>query len=57
MQGIAYSGNLNGFHIDGLSDTKVGFFQDGVYASASDNGTIYTAQTIQSTIEEVAVLL
>ena len=56
MQGIAYSGNLNGFHIDGLSDTKVGFFQDGVYASASDNGTIYTAQTIQSTIEEVKVL-
>ena len=22
MQGIAYGGNLNGFHIDGLSDTK-----------------------------------
>ena len=40
MQGIAYAGNLNGFHIDGLSDTKVGFFQDGVYASASDGGTI-----------------
>ncbi|HVW06965.1 MAG TPA: carboxypeptidase-like regulatory domain-containing protein [Bryobacteraceae bacterium] len=55
-QGIAYSGNLNGFHIDGLSDTKVGFFQDGVYASASDNGTVYTAQTIQSTVEEVKVL-
>ena len=56
MQGIAYAGNLNGFHIDGLSDTKVGYFQDGVYASASDGGTIYTAQTIQSTVEEVKVM-
>ena len=55
MQGVAYAGNLNGFHIDGLSDTKVGFFQDGVYAAASDGGTIYTAQAIQSTIEEVKV--
>lgn len=56
MQGIAYGGNLNGFHIDGLSDTKVGYFQDGVYAAANDGGTIYTAQTIQSTVEEVKVL-
>jgi hypothetical protein len=56
MQGIAYGGNLNGFHIDGLSDTKVGFFQDGVYAAASDGGTIYTAQAIQSTVEEVKVM-
>ena len=56
MQGVTYAGNLNGFHIDGLSDTKVGFFQDGVYAAANDGGTIYTAQTIQSTIEEVKIL-
>ena len=56
MQGITYGGNLNGFHIDGLSDTKVGYFQDGVYAAANDGGTIYTAQTIQSTVEEVKVL-
>jgi hypothetical protein len=47
MQGIAYGGNLNGFHIDGLSDTKVGYFQDGVYAAANDGGTIYTAQIIR----------
>ena len=56
MQGIAYGGNLQGFHIDGLSDSKVGFFQDGVYSVSNNGGTIYTAQTIQSTVEEVKVL-
>ena len=56
IQGFGYGGNLQGFHIDGLSDSKVGFFQDGVYAVANNGGTIYTAQTIQSTVEEVKVL-
>jgi hypothetical protein len=55
-QGITYSGNLQGFHLDGLSDVKMGFFQDGTYAVSNNNGTVYTAQAIQSTIEEVKVL-
>jgi hypothetical protein len=55
-QGVTYGGNLNGFHIDGLSDVKIGFFQDGSYAAANDSGTVYTAQAIQSTIEEVKEL-
>ena len=55
-QGITYGGNLNGFHIDGLSDVKIGFFQDGTYAAANDGGTVYTAQAIQSTIQEVKEL-
>ena len=55
-QGLTYGGNLNGFHIDGLQDTKIGFFQDGSYAAANNNGTVYTSQPIQSTIGEVKVL-
>jgi hypothetical protein len=55
-QGVTYGGNLNGFHIDGLQDIKVGFFQDGTYAAANDSGTVYTAQAIQSTLEEVKEL-
>jgi hypothetical protein len=55
-QGVAYDGNLNSFHMDGLSDVKIGFFQDGTYAAAADGGTVYTAQAIQSTLEEVKVL-
>jgi hypothetical protein len=55
-QGVTYGGNLNGFHIDGLQDSKIGFFQDGTYAAANNNGTIYTTQAIQSTVEEVKVL-
>ncbi len=54
--GLTYAGNLQGWHIDGLQDIKVGFFQDGTYAVANNNGTVYTAQTIQSTVEEVKVL-
>jgi len=41
-QGVTYGGNLNGFHIDGLSDVKVGFFQDGTYAAANNNGTTWS---------------
>ena len=54
--GLTYAGNLQGWHIDGLSDVKIGFFQDGTYAVANNNGTVYTAQTIQSTVEEVKVI-
>jgi hypothetical protein len=39
---VTYGGNLNGFHIDGLSDVKVGFFQDGTYAAANNNGTTWS---------------
>ncbi|HKD05480.1 MAG TPA: TonB-dependent receptor [Bryobacteraceae bacterium] len=56
VQGFGYAGNLQGFHIDGLQDSKIGFFQDGTYAVSNNNGTIYTAQNIQSTVEEVKVL-
>ncbi len=56
IQGFGYAGNLQGFHIDGLQDSKIGYFSDGTYAVANNNGTIYTSQTIQSTIEEVKVL-
>ncbi|HZL55435.1 MAG TPA: carboxypeptidase-like regulatory domain-containing protein [Bryobacteraceae bacterium] len=56
IQGFGYAGNLQGFHIDGLQDSKIGYFQDGTYAVSNNNGTIYTAQTIQSTVEEVKVL-
>ncbi len=42
VQGFGYSGNLQGFHIDGLQDTKIGYFQDGSYAVANNNGTVYT---------------
>ncbi len=55
-QGVTYAGNLQGWHIDGLQDTKIGFFQDGTYAVSNNNGTVYTAQAIQSTIEEVKVI-
>ncbi len=55
-QGVTYAGNLQGWHIDGLSDVKIGFFQDGTYAVSNNNGTVYTAQSIQSTIEEVKVI-
>ncbi len=55
-QGITYAGNLQGWHIDGLQDTKIGFFQDGTYAVSNNNGTVYTSQTIQSTLEEVKVI-
>jgi hypothetical protein len=54
--GLTYAGNLQGWHIDGLSDVKIGFFQDGTYAVTNNNGTVYTAQTIQSTVEEVKVI-
>jgi hypothetical protein len=54
--GITYAGNLQGWHIDGLSDVKIGFFQDGTYAVSNNNGTVYTAQAIQTTVEEVKVL-
>jgi hypothetical protein len=54
--GITYAGNLQGWHIDGLSDVKIGFFQDGTYAVSNNNGTVYTAQAIQSTVEEVKVI-
>jgi hypothetical protein len=56
IQGFGYAGNLQGFHIDGLQDSKIGYFSDGTYAVANNNGTIYTAQTIQSTVGEVKVL-
>ena len=56
IQGFGYSGNLQGFHIDGLQDNKIGYFQDGTYAVANNNGTIYTTDPIQSTVEEVKVL-
>jgi hypothetical protein len=56
IQGFGYSGNLQGFHIDGLPDNKIGYFQDGTFAVSNNNGTIYTAQPIQSTVEEVKVL-
>ena len=53
---LAVRANLQGWHIDGLSDVKIGFFQDGTYAVANNNGTVYTAQTIQTTVEEVKVI-
>ena len=56
VQGFGYSGNLQGFHIDGLQDTKIGYFQDGAYAVANNNGTVYTTDPIQSTVEEVKIL-
>ena len=42
IQGFGYSGNLQGFHINGLQDSKIGYFQDGTYAVGNNNGTIYT---------------
>ncbi|SPE28767.1 conserved exported hypothetical protein [Candidatus Sulfopaludibacter sp. SbA3] len=56
IAGFGYSGNLQGFHIDGLQDSKIGYFQDGTYAVGNNNGTIYTTDPIQSTVEEVKVL-
>ncbi|HEY4087925.1 MAG TPA: carboxypeptidase-like regulatory domain-containing protein, partial [Bryobacteraceae bacterium] len=56
ISGFGYAGTLQGFHIDGLSDSKIGFFQDGAYAVTANGGTVYTAQTIQSTVEEVKVI-
>jgi hypothetical protein len=56
VAGFGYSGNLQGFHIDGLQDSKIGYFQDGTFAVANNNGTIYTTDPIQSTVEEVKVL-
>ena len=56
IQGFGYSGNLQGFHINGLQDSKIGYFQDGTYAVGNNNGTIYTTDPIQSTVEEVKVL-
>ncbi|HYW44076.1 MAG TPA: carboxypeptidase-like regulatory domain-containing protein [Bryobacteraceae bacterium] len=56
IQGFGYSGNLQGFHINGLQDSKVGYFQDGNFAVGNNNGTIYTADPIQSTVEEVKIL-
>ena len=56
IQGFGYSGNLQGFHIDGLKDSNIGYFQDGVFAVGNNNGTIYTTDPIQSTVEEVKVL-
>ncbi len=56
VQGLGYAGNLGGFHIAGLRDTNIGYFQDGTYAVANNNGTLFTADPIQSTVEEVKVL-
>ncbi len=56
VSGFGYSGNLQGYHIDGLKDSNIGYFQDGVYAVANNNGTIYTSDPIQSTVEEVKIL-
>ena len=56
IQGFGYSGNLQGFHIDGLKDSNIGYFQDGTFAVGNNNGTIYTTDPIQSTVEEVKVL-
>jgi hypothetical protein len=56
VAGFGYSGNLQGYHIDGLQDSKIGYFQDGTYAVANNNGTIYTTDPIQSTVDEVKVL-
>ena len=56
IAGFGYSGNLQGFHIDGLQDSKIGYFQDGTYAVANNGGTIYTTDPIQSTVDEVKVL-
>ena len=55
IAGFGYSGNLQGFHIDGLQDSKIGYFQDGTYAVGNNNGTIYTTDPIQSTVDEVKV--
>ena len=56
IAGFGYSGNLQGFHINGLQDSKIGYFQDGTYAVGNNNGTIYTTDPIQSTVEEVKIL-
>jgi hypothetical protein len=56
VAGFGYSGNLQGYHIDGLQDSKIGYFQDGTYAVGNNNGTIYTTDPIQSTVDEVKVL-
>ncbi len=56
IAGFGYSGNLQGFHINGLQDTKIGYFQDGTFAVANNNGTVYTTDPIQSTVEEVKIL-
>jgi hypothetical protein len=56
VAGFGYSGNLQGYHIDGLQDSKIGYFQDGTYAVANNGGTIYTTDPIQSTVDEVKVL-
>ena len=56
VSGFGYSGNLQGYHIDGLQDSKIGYFQDGTYAVGNNNGTIYTTDPIQSTVDEVKVL-
>ena len=53
----AYAGNLQGFHIDGCPTRKIGFFQDGAYCGRQrQRRRSHTAQTIQSTVEEVKVL-
>jgi len=56
VQGFGYAGQLQDFHINGFKSNNIGYFQDGTYAVGANGGTIYTADPIQSTVEEVKVL-
>ena len=48
----AFAMNLGGFTINGQPDSRLGYFEDGMYARTSGG----TADTIQNTIAEVQVL-
>jgi len=49
----AYSGNMNNYHINGLSSSAIGFFEDGVMATT---GNGMTSNTIMNTVEQVKVV-
>jgi hypothetical protein len=55
VNGMAYSGNMNNYHINGLRSSYIGFFEDGVLATGTANDGM-TSDTIMNTIDQLKVL-
>lgn len=51
--GLAYTGNMNNFHLDGLLPQDIGVFEDGALGTVGDGMTV---DSIENTIQEIKVL-
>ena len=56
ISGAGYAGSVASFQINGESNSRLGYFDDGIYGVSAGTGSSYVTQTLANTIGEVKVL-